>query len=60
MRLIVDIPGEYSKEHHQAAKFFYGLLHARYVLTTAGINKLLIKYENGNFDYEKPDAIQMR
>jgi len=47
MRLIVDIPGDYTKEHDEAARFFYGLLHARYVLTNQGINRLLIKYDQG-------------
>lgn len=47
MRMIVDIPGEYSKIHTESASFFYGLLHARYVLTNAGINRLLAKYDQG-------------
>ena len=47
MRMLVDIPGEYTKEHDEAARFFYGLLHARYVLTNAGITRLLVKYEQG-------------
>lgn len=47
MRMLVDIPGEYTSDHDEAARFFYGLLHARFVLTNAGIARLLVKYEQG-------------
>lgn len=54
MILDVDIPlDSLSEEQHEivetAAEVLYGLIHARYILTTAGMNKMYEKYQNCDF-----------
>lgn len=54
MILDVDIPLDgLSEEQHEivetAAEVLYGLIHARYILTTAGMNKMYEKYQNVDF-----------
>ncbi|KAF6012900.1 hypothetical protein HII13_001387 [Brettanomyces bruxellensis] len=33
------------------AKFLYALVHARYIITSRGLDKMLEKYRNGDFGY---------
>ncbi len=33
------------------ARYFYGLVHARYIITARGLQKMLEKYRNGDFGY---------
>lgn len=33
------------------AKFLYALIHARYIITSRGLSKMLDKYRNGDFGY---------
>lgn len=54
MILDVDIPlDKLSEEQHEivetAAEVLYGLIHARYILTTAGMNRMYDKYQNVDF-----------
>merc|ERR1712212_573815 len=37
----------YNEEQIKSGEFFYGLLHRRYVLTTAGLNPLLKNFHEG-------------
>jgi len=37
---------QYTPEERQSGEFFYGLLHKRYVLTNAGIEKLAKNFDN--------------
>ena len=46
-------------EQIKSGEFFYGLLHRRYVLTNAGINKILKNFDEG-IDIENNDNIQPR
>ena len=36
-----------SLDQIKSGEFFYGLLHRRYVLTNAGINKILKNFDEG-------------
>ena len=36
-----------NKEERKSGEFFYGLLHKRYVLTNAGIEKLAKNFDKG-------------
>ncbi|EDK38588.2 hypothetical protein PGUG_02686 [Meyerozyma guilliermondii ATCC 6260] len=51
---LVDIESQ-PEEHRDAlehnARVLYGLIHARYILTTRGLNKMFEKYRNGDFGY---------
>lgn len=54
MILDVDIPLDgITEQQHEivetAAEVLYGLIHARYILTTAGMNKMYEKYQNVDF-----------
>mmetsp|Transcript_14944 Transcript_14944/g.16171 ORF Transcript_14944/g.16171 Transcript_14944/m.16171 type:complete len:268 (-) Transcript_14944:46-849(-) len=54
MILDVDIPlDSITEEQHEiietAAEVLYGLIHARYILTTAGMHKMYEKYQNIDF-----------
>jgi len=54
MILDVDIPlDNLTEEQHEiietAAEVLYGLIHARYILTTAGMHKMYEKYQNIDF-----------
>lgn len=54
MILDIDIPiDSLSEEQHEivetAAEVLYGLIHARYILTHAGMNKMYEKYQNVDF-----------
>lgn len=44
-----------AEEHKDAlehnARILYGLIHARYILTHKGLNKMFEKYKNGDFGY---------
>lgn len=43
--------GGKSKATEAAAELFYGLVHARFVLTPSGIEKMFKKYKAGCFGY---------
>lgn len=51
---MVDIELQ-AEEHRDAlelnARILYGLIHARYILTQRGLNKMFEKYKNGDFGY---------
>ena len=51
---LVDIEQQ-PEEHKDAlelnARILYGLIHARYILTSRGLNKMFEKYRNGDFGY---------
>lgn len=54
MILDIDIPMEaLNEDQHEivetAAEVLYGLIHARFILTTAGMNKMREKFENVDF-----------
>lgn len=44
-------PEEQREQLESNARFFYGLVHARYILTQAGLVKMLDKYRSGDFGY---------
>lgn len=51
---LLDIENQ-PKEHREAlehnARILYGLIHARYILTSRGLSKMFEKYRNGDFGY---------
>ncbi|KAI5964279.1 MSW1 [Candida pseudojiufengensis] len=51
---VIDIDSQ-PEEHRDAlehnARILYGLIHARYILTTRGLNKMFEKFRNGDFGY---------
>lgn len=54
MILDIDIPLDVlTEEQHEvvetAAEVLYGLIHARYILTTAGMNRMYEKFQNVDF-----------
>ncbi|PVU96966.1 hypothetical protein BB559_002182 [Furculomyces boomerangus] len=55
LELITDSLEEYSEsqaeEIENSAKHLYGLIHARYIITAAGISKMLEKYKESAFGY---------
>ncbi|ODV68738.1 hypothetical protein HYPBUDRAFT_4815 [Hyphopichia burtonii NRRL Y-1933] len=51
---IVDIelhPEEHRDTLEHNARILYGLIHARYILTSRGLTKMFEKYRNGDFGY---------
>ncbi|KAI3403265.2 MSW1 [Candida oxycetoniae] len=51
---VIDIdsqPEEHREVLEHNARILYGLIHARYILTTRGLNKMFEKFRNGDFGY---------
>ena len=51
---MVDVelqPEEHRDSLEHNAQVLYGLVHARYILTQRGLNKMFEKYKNGDFGY---------
>lgn len=51
---VIDIdlqPDEHRDSLEHNARILYGLIHARYILTTRGLNKMFEKYRSGDFGY---------
>lgn len=51
---VIDIdsqPEEHRDTLEHNARILYGLIHARYILTTRGLNKMFEKFRNGDFGY---------
>lgn len=51
---LIDIelqPEEHRDALEHNARILYGLVHARYILTSRGLNKMFEKYRNGDFGY---------
>ncbi|KAI5961694.1 CKB2 [Candida theae] len=51
---VIDIdsqPEEHREPLEHNARILYGLIHARYILTTRGLNKMFEKFRNGDFGY---------
>ena len=46
-----------TSEQIKSGEFFYGLLHRRYVLTNAGINKILKNFDEGKHIETKNETI---
>ena len=46
-----------TSEQIKSGEFFYGLLHRRYVLTNAGINKILKNFDEGKNIETKNETI---
>ena len=46
-----DQPEEVKQSLEDNAKFLYALIHARYIMTVRGLNKMLDKYRNGDFGF---------
>ena len=46
-------------EQIKSGEFFYGLLHRRYVLTNAGINKILKNFDEGNIDIKRENQSKL-
>ncbi|VEU23969.1 DEKNAAC105179 [Brettanomyces naardenensis] len=44
-------PEEARARLEDNAKFLYALIHARYIITSRGLSKMLEKYRNGDFGY---------
>lgn len=42
---------EFREQLEYNARTLYGLIHARYVITSRGLQKMLEKYKNGDFGY---------
>lgn len=48
---IENHPVESRDQLEQNARMLYGLIHARYILTLRGLNKMFEKYRQGDFGY---------
>lgn len=51
---VIDIelqPEEHKDSLEHNARILYGLIHARYILTTRGLNKMFEKFRSGDFGY---------
>ncbi|CAN3375574.1 hypothetical protein DIURU_005692 [Diutina rugosa] len=48
---IENHPVEAREQLEQNARMLYGLIHARYILTSRGLNKMFEKYRQGDFGY---------
>lgn len=46
-----DQPEEVKRTLEDNAKFLYALIHARFIITIRGLNKMLEKYRNGDFGF---------
>lgn len=44
-------PEEVKRTLEENAKFLYALIHARFIITLRGLNKMLEKYRNGDFGF---------
>lgn len=44
-------PKEIKQVLEENAKFLYALIHARFIITMRGLNKMLDKYRNGDFGF---------
>lgn len=46
-----DQPADVRLQLEDNAKFLYALIHARYIITLKGLNKMMEKYRNGDFGF---------
>lgn len=46
-----DQPAEVKRNIEESAKLLYALIHARFIITMRGLNKMLEKYRNGDLGF---------